>query len=101
MVRAKEGQSAKDSPEIEEANERFVLLTPREREVFALVVKGYLNKQIAGRLGTTEQTIKVHRGRVMQKMGAPSLAQLVLMAERLRPPAAESADSPAPPTGDD
>lgn len=82
--------------EIQEAKERFALLTPREREVFALVVKGHLNKQIAGRLGTTEQTIKVHRGRVMQKMGAPSLAQLVLMAERLRQPPAESAEpSPA------
>ena len=97
----RDAKSRRLRAEIEEANERFVLLTPREREVFALVVKGYLNKQIAGRLGTTEQTIKVHRGRVMQKMGAPSLAQLVLMAERLRPPAAESADSLAPPTGDD
>jgi FixJ family two-component response regulator len=69
--------------QIEAARERFALLTPREREVFALVVKGNLNKQIAGLLGTTEQTVKVHRGRVMQKMGAASLAQLVHLSERL------------------
>jgi len=62
---------------------RFESLTPREREVFAWVVRGFLNKQIAGRLGTTQQTVKVHRGRAMQKMGADSLAQLVHFAERL------------------
>jgi len=58
-------------------------LTRRERQVFELVVQGLLNKQIAGHLGTTEQTVKVHRGRVMQKMQASSIAQLVHIAERL------------------
>ncbi len=87
--------------EIGEACERFDLLTPREREVFALVVKGHLNKQIAGRLGTTEQTVKVHRGRVMQKMGVASLAQLVHLAERLGERTERMADSAAEGVGDD
>ena len=58
-------------------------LTPREREVFELVVRGKMNKQIASELGTTERTIKAHRHKVMEKTGVRSLAQLVLMAERL------------------
>src|SRR5580700_10634552 len=66
-----------------ELRTRLETLTPREREVFALVVTGLLNKQIAGDLGTTEFTIKVHRGRVMRKMGAGSLADLVRMAQKL------------------
>jgi FixJ family two-component response regulator len=64
--------------------ERLGTLSPRERQVFALVVAGLLNKQIAGELGTTEMTIKAHRGRVMRKMQAASLADLVRMAERLK-----------------
>ena len=63
--------------------ERQATLTAREREVFELVVTGLLNKQIASRLGTSEKTIKVHRGRVMRKMQADSVADLVRMSERL------------------
>jgi FixJ family two-component response regulator len=87
--------------EIREANDHFALLTPREREVFALVIQGNLNKQIAGLLGTTEQTVKVHRGRVMQKMGAKSVAQLVRLAERVLQPPPEIADSLSGPTAED
>jgi FixJ family two-component response regulator len=63
--------------------ERLATLTPREREVLEHVVAGKLNKQIAGDLGTVEKTIKVHRARVMEKMGARSLAELARMGERL------------------
>ena len=62
---------------------RYALLTPREREVFARVISGLPNKQIAGQLGTSEKTIKVHRGQVMQKMKAESLADLIQMAAKL------------------
>ncbi len=62
---------------------RAAALTPREREVMDLVVQGLLNKQIAVRLGTVEKTVKVHRGRVMEKMQAISLADLVRSVERL------------------
>jgi FixJ family two-component response regulator len=64
---------------------RLATLTPREREVMEHVVAGRLNKQIAADLGAAEPTIKVHRGRVMQKMGVESLADLVRAAESLRP----------------
>jgi FixJ family two-component response regulator len=79
--------------EREELLGRRATLTRRERQVFELVVQGLLNKQIAGHLGTTEQTVKVHRGRVMQKMQATSIAQLVHLAERLE--AYEPVEGPA------
>ena len=60
-----------------------MLLTPREREVFQLVVRGKTNKHVALELGTTERTIKAHRHRVMEKMQVRSLAELVSLAERL------------------
>jgi FixJ family two-component response regulator len=76
--------------ELAELRRRYESLTPREREVMALVVAGLLNKQAAAELGTSEVTVKVHRAQVMRKMRADSVADLVRMAGRLGVPAPSS-----------
>jgi len=72
----------REQAELSEIRARLTTLTPREREVLEYVVTGKLNKQIAGDLGTVEQTIKVHRAHVMQKMRVQSVAELVRLAQR-------------------
>jgi FixJ family two-component response regulator len=72
----------REQAELSEIRARLSTLTPREREVLEYVIAGKLNKQIAGELGTIEQTVKIHRAHVMQKMGARSVAELVRLTER-------------------
>lgn len=80
---ARDREARRQRAEVAELRSRYERLTPREREVFALVVEGLLNKQVAAQLGASERTIKAHRAAVVQKMEAYSLADLVRMAERL------------------
>jgi len=81
LARDAEARAARE--EKRALQERFEALTPREREVCLLVAQGLLNKQIAAELGTAEKTVKVHRGRVMEKLGVESLAELVRLVDRL------------------
>jgi RNA polymerase sigma factor (sigma-70 family) len=80
---ARDVQDAETEARLTEIRERVQVLTPRETEVFALVVTGMLNKQIASELGISEKTVKVHRARVMEKMRAGSVAELVRLADRV------------------
>lgn len=74
----------RDAAALEDLHRRFAVLTPREREIMALVILGRLNKQIAAELGVSEVTVKVHRGQIMRKMRARSLPELVRMGDLLR-----------------
>jgi RNA polymerase sigma factor (sigma-70 family) len=80
---ARDRQAREVRAALQAIQQRADLLTPREREVLGLVVAGLLNKQIAAELGMSEKTVKVHRAQVMQKMQVSSLAQLVLLAQKV------------------
>jgi FixJ family two-component response regulator len=82
---ARSQQIRSERAELAAVERRFATLTSRERDVLRLVVSGMLNKQIAGELGIAEKTVKIHRGRMMQKMEAGSVAELVPMAQKVDP----------------
>jgi FixJ family two-component response regulator len=81
---ASDHERRKEREELNEVRERFLTLTPREKEVLNLVVAGLLNKQIADQLGMSELTVKTHRAHVMEKTNAESLAHLVRMSEKIK-----------------
>jgi FixJ family two-component response regulator len=81
LARGRTARALRDESAV--VRQRFETLTPRERQVLGQVIAGLLNKQIAANLGAAEKTIKIHRGRVMQKMAAGSVADLVRMAQRI------------------
>src|SRR5579863_3292668 len=80
----RDSAAREEQAQMQELQERYHALSAREREVMALVVSGMLNKQIASEIGASEATVKIHRGHVMQKMQAGSVADLVRMADRLK-----------------
>lgn len=84
----------KAQAEVQSLRERYDSLSPREQEIMAHVVAGLLNKQIAGKLGTSEATVKMHRGHLMQKMQADSLADLVRFGQVLSLPSAKDPPDP-------
>jgi FixJ family two-component response regulator len=88
----KSAGSRRERAEYQAVRDRFDLLTSRERQVFELVTKGLLNKQIAGQLGTKEGTVKLHRANLVRKLGAHSVTDLVRMSDRLK----EDATPPSP-----
>jgi len=87
---AQDRDARRKRAELAELTQRLSHLTPREREVLPLVVSGLLNKQAAAELGISEITIQIHRGKIMKKMGAESLAELVRMAAALEIPITHS-----------